>query len=43
VDGPEFDGHQVDYEELRDRLSTYRLFEQEALAVHPEGCKLDKA
>jgi len=30
VDGPEFDGHQVDFELLMDRLSTYRDYEQEA-------------
>ena len=30
VDGPEFDGHKVDFELLMDRLSTYRDFEQEA-------------
>lgn len=27
VDGPEFDGHQVDFGELRSRLGTYRMFE----------------
>ena len=32
VDGPEFDGHAVDFESLADRLTTYREFEQEALA-----------
>jgi ferredoxin--NADP+ reductase len=31
VDGPEFDGHQVDFRELADRLTTYRPFEQAAL------------
>jgi ferredoxin--NADP+ reductase len=31
VDGPEFDGHAVDFAELTDRLSTYRPFEQAAL------------
>jgi ferredoxin--NADP+ reductase len=31
VDGPEFDGHQVDFAELADRLATYRPFEAEAL------------
>jgi len=30
VDGPEFDGHQVDFEMLADRLQTYREFEQSA-------------
>ncbi|MFV2064093.1 MAG: sulfide/dihydroorotate dehydrogenase-like FAD/NAD-binding protein [Chloroflexota bacterium] len=31
VDGPEFDGHQVDYELLADRLTTYRESEQRAM------------
>lgn len=31
VDGPEFDGHLVDFDLLRDRLSTYRATEQAAL------------
>jgi len=31
VDGPEFDGHAVDYDQLADRLTTYREFEQAAL------------
>jgi ferredoxin/flavodoxin---NADP+ reductase len=38
VDGPEFNGHDVDFRELADRLTTYRTFEQAALtrgqAVH---------
>jgi len=40
VDGPEFDGHQVNFEELQDRLSTYREFEQRALACADENCRL---
>ena len=32
VDGPEFDALQVDFDELADRLTTYRPFEQEAMA-----------
>jgi ferredoxin--NADP+ reductase len=43
VDGPEFDGHAVDYAELSDRLTAYREQEAEALrrweAEHP--CKLE--
>ena len=35
VDGPEFDGHQVDFARAVDRLSTYRDFEQQAL----DACK----
>lgn len=30
VDGPDFDGHKVDWEELQIRLRTYQKFEQEA-------------
>ena len=37
VDGPEFDGHTVDFKVLADRLTTYRAFEQESLARH-EAC-----
>jgi len=41
VDGPEFDGHLVDFDLLMDRLSTYRDFEQQALAACQEGtCKI---
>ncbi len=41
VDGPEFDGHQVDFDLLMDRLSTYRDFEQQALTACQEGaCKI---
>jgi ferredoxin/flavodoxin---NADP+ reductase len=32
VDGPEFDGHEVDFDELADRLTTYSVYEREALA-----------
>jgi ferredoxin--NADP+ reductase len=31
VDGPEFDGHVVDFAGLADRLATYRSFEQAAM------------
>ncbi len=34
VEGPEFDGHAIDFAELADRLTTYRPFEQAALARH---------
>jgi ferredoxin--NADP+ reductase len=33
VDGPEFDAHAVDFDELADRLGTYRDFEARALDV----------
>jgi ferredoxin--NADP+ reductase len=34
VDGPEFDGHQVDFDELGDRLTAYRTCERAALEQH---------
>jgi ferredoxin/flavodoxin---NADP+ reductase len=41
VDGPEFDGHQVDFDLLMDRLGTYREFEQRSLATcTEETCKV---
>ena len=41
VDGPEFDGHLVDFDLLIDRLTTYRQFEQESLAACQHGtCKI---
>jgi ferredoxin--NADP+ reductase len=41
VDGPEFDGHLVDFDLLMDRLTTYREFEQQALAACEAGtCKV---
>jgi ferredoxin/flavodoxin---NADP+ reductase len=40
VDGPEFDGHLVDFAELQDRQSTYRDFEKKALARHEEDCRI---
>jgi ferredoxin/flavodoxin---NADP+ reductase len=43
VDGPEFDGHLVDYDELSDRLSAYREFEQQAMACAPGSCRLEQA
>ncbi len=40
VDGPEFDAHLVDFNLLIDRLTTYRPYEQQALKVHEEECKI---
>ncbi len=37
VDGPEFDGHLVDFDNMMLRLNAYRDFERQA----HEGCKLD--
>ena len=39
VDGPEFDGHQVDFQSLLKRLSMYRHHEQKALA-EAQKCRL---
>lgn len=43
VDGPEFDAHQVDFQELADRLTAYRDLEKAALERHQavEGCGLE--
>jgi ferredoxin--NADP+ reductase len=44
VDGPEFDGHQVDWELLTQRLAFYRTEEQAALARwEAHRCNLDVA
>ena len=40
VDGPEFDGHQVDYAELADRLTAYRRQESAALERLEHECKV---
>jgi ferredoxin--NADP+ reductase len=37
VDGPEFNGHQVDFEELGARLRAYREQEGEALRLYDQG------
>ena len=37
VDGPEFDGHLVDFDLLADRLGTYREFEQRAAQACSDG------
>jgi ferredoxin--NADP+ reductase len=42
VDGPEFDGHLVDFDELEDRLLMYREFEQQANACAAGACRLEK-
>ncbi|HEY6008020.1 MAG TPA: sulfide/dihydroorotate dehydrogenase-like FAD/NAD-binding protein [Geobacteraceae bacterium] len=38
VDGPEFDGHLVDFDSLSDRLTMYRSFEERARHAHE--CRL---
>ncbi|SNR89109.1 sulfide dehydrogenase (flavoprotein) subunit SudB [Humidesulfovibrio mexicanus] len=39
VDGPEFDGHQVDFGELRLRLSQFREQEQESMRLFQHKCQ----
>jgi ferredoxin--NADP+ reductase len=39
VDGPEFDGHEVDFDQLMDRLGTYREFEQKAACANAD-CRI---
>ena len=40
VDGPDFDGHQVDFEELMARNGTYRAQEEQAKVDHV--CRMDR-
>jgi len=42
VEGPEFDGHQVDFDELITRLSYYKPEEQVSLTLHHQ-CRLETA
>jgi len=41
VDGPEFDGHLVNFDELQDRLSTYREFELRSTACASGKCRME--
>jgi sulfide dehydrogenase subunit beta len=43
VDGPDFDGHQVDFDDLMARLARFRPAEQEALKKWEEGCRMGAA
>ena len=40
VDGPDFDGHQVDFDDLMARLGRYRPTEKAALQAWQEGCRI---
>jgi sulfide dehydrogenase subunit beta len=40
VDGPDFDGHQVDFDDLMSRLQRYAGAEREALQRWSEGCRI---
>ena len=43
VDGPDFDGHQVDFDDLMARLGRYKPTEQAALQAWQESCRLRSA
>jgi sulfide dehydrogenase subunit beta len=40
VDGPDFDGHAVDFDDLMSRLGRYRESERRALARFEESCRM---
>jgi hypothetical protein len=41
VDGPEFDGHQVDFDQMMKRMSAYKMLEQKAHQAYQEHrCKI---
>jgi NAD(P)H-flavin reductase len=40
VDGPDFDGHLVDFDDLMARLGRYRTAEKEALEKFQESCRM---
>jgi sulfide dehydrogenase subunit beta len=40
VDGPDFDGHKVDFDDLMSRLQRYRETEREATARYDENCRM---
>ncbi len=40
VDGPDFDGHQVDFDDLMSRLGRYKETEQQAVARFEESCRM---
>jgi hypothetical protein len=43
VDGPDFDAHTVDFDDLMSRLARYRPTEQEALKKWEENCRMGGA
>jgi len=43
VDGPDFDGHQVDFDDLMTRLRRYTKVERKALDHWEKGCNLHKS
>ena len=43
VDGPDFDGHKVDFDDLMARLGRYRATEISALQTWQENCRIRSA
>jgi hypothetical protein len=43
VDGPEFDGHKVDFDLLAKRLKTYTKHETKSREQYDHECKLEEA
>jgi hypothetical protein len=43
VDGPDFDGHQVDFDDLMFRLKRYNASEKQATARFQESCRMRAA
>jgi NAD(P)H-flavin reductase len=43
VDGPDFDGHQVDFDDLMNRLKRFREEEKQAMEKWSESCRLAAA
>ncbi|MBK8068802.1 MAG: sulfide/dihydroorotate dehydrogenase-like FAD/NAD-binding protein [Rhodanobacteraceae bacterium] len=43
VDGPDFDGHQVDFDDLMKRLGRYKPTEKAALEVFNDSCRIRNA
>lgn len=46
VDGPEFDGHQVDFDEMLKRMGAFKPYEQEEmhkLEPHPDTCQVNES
>ena len=42
VDGPEFDGHKVDFDELLKRLGRFRPLEKESLEKWQRECRIQQ-
>jgi NAD(P)H-flavin reductase len=40
VDGPDFDGHQVDFDDLMARLGRYKPTEKKALSIFQDSCRI---